>query len=148
MPIFNIILYACGILALGLPYLVYVMDGSILNYIITLLMLLAAIWIILKRRKPEQQKVHLSNPLNIESFLPPKSQQLANDIISTYIGVIYDKARFMSDFEMEKDVESVFSNGLSTLEKYNLTLEEKHLEQLRVALVKAAQQGLKDKKKA
>ncbi|SIO39457.1 hypothetical protein SAMN02745161_3167 [Halodesulfovibrio marinisediminis DSM 17456] len=84
----------------------------------------------------------------METSLRPQSQQLANDIMSTYIGSIYDKARFMSDFDMEKELETIFSHAVYTLEQHDLILEDNTLEQLRLTLLKTAQRGLKDRKTA
>ncbi|WP_074217902.1 hypothetical protein [Halodesulfovibrio marinisediminis] len=148
MSISKIVLYFCCILVLVLPYLAYAMDESISCYLAALLLLLAAIWGIVKIRRSAQKKVHLSRPLGMETSLRPQSQQLANDIMSTYIGSIYDKARFMSDFDMEKELETIFSHAVYTLEQHDLILEDNTLEQLRLTLLKTAQRGLKDRKTA
>jgi hypothetical protein len=122
--------------------------GSISGYFAALLFLLAAIWGLLRMRKPKKETVQLSKPLRTTSSLPPRSQQLANDIMTTFIGSMYDKARFLPDFDAKIEQENMISHVTFTLRQHDLTLEDEAVEQLRTKLVEAVQRGLEDRKKA
>ena len=98
-------------------------------------------------RKPKEETVQLSKPLKTTSPLPPRSQQLANDIMTTFIGSMYDKARFLPDFDVIKEQENMISHVSFILRQHELTLEDEAFEQLRTKLAEAVQRGLEDRKK-
>ncbi|MFA9396064.1 MAG: hypothetical protein ACERJ1_15350 [Halodesulfovibrio sp.] len=148
MPITKILLYSCCLLILALPYIAYMLRGSISSYFAVLVFLLTAIWGLLRMRKPKEETVQLSKPLKTTSPLPPRSQQLANDIMTTFIGSMYDKARFLPDFDAKKEQENMVSRVTSTLRQHDLTLEDEAVEQLRTKFAEAVQRGLEDRKKA
>lgn len=99
-------------------------------------------------RKPEHPKVTLSKPISGTESLPAQSQQLANDIMTTYIGSMYDKARFMPNFDSDAEMESMLSHVRYVLTQHDLTVSDKALSELRVRFMQAIEQGLADKKKA
>lgn len=99
-------------------------------------------------RKPKEVTVRLSKPLTTPSPLPPRSQQLANDIMTTFIGSMYDKARFLADFDAKKEQENMISHVTSTLRQHDLTLEDEAVNQLRTKFAEAVKRGLEDRKKA
>ncbi|WP_290917794.1 hypothetical protein [Halodesulfovibrio sp.] len=148
MSITKVLLYVCGLLILALPYLAYILGGSIGSYAAVLLFLLAIMWGLFSMRKPEQPKVTLSKPISGTESLPAQSQQLANDIMTTYIGSMYDKARFMPNFDSDAEMESMLSHVRYVLTQHDLTVSDKALSELRVRFMQAIEQGLADKKKA
>lgn len=148
MSITKVLLYVCGLVILALPYLAYIVGGSLGSYAAVLLFLLAIMWGLFSMRKPEQPTVTLSKPISGTESLPVQSQQLANDIMTTYIGAMYDKARFMPDFTPETEMEGMLSHVQYVLSQHELTISDEALTELRIRFLQAIEQGRADNKKA
>jgi len=146
LSITKVLLYACGLIILVLPYVVYALGGSLGCYSAILLFLLSVMWGLFSIRAPEKPTASLSKPVAGTESLPPEAEQLADNIISTYLGVMYDKARFMPDFHADNEMKGVLSKVCYVLQQHNLILSDETFAELRAQLSQAVQRGTADRK--